>query len=393
FAERQFSLAGLDAVFESERGRARVSGDIQRLRDLASSGIEVVLDADPESAPTGLVSLDLALGLPEGLDAGATVEANGVAARGRFEFEGTIAEPRRLAGIAGESRFEPDPSLLRGVEAPGAAAFAGRVEAGALGERRFELSARPVRRDGTFSYSGRLDEDVGGSGQLRLKDMDANAMTALAGATTALPNPVDLVGSLRHDASGIYLEGLDLASGETRIQGSVDVRFPGSNDELPHVRVDATAPDLHLADLGLDTAPDAETAPEAASRTSYFSTAPLSLKSLATFDLDLDLDVGTLHSKAIDYQSVSFRGQGRGGVVEIASTQRMLGGGESSLELDIDASAARPAVSVNVLLDGIDPGRLRALEDSGDEYSGDIGVEIEIAGHGDSVHEIISGAD
>src|SRR5690606_20753654 len=60
FAERQFSLAGLDAVFESERGRARVSGDIQRLRDLASSGIEVVLDADPESAPTGLVSLDLA---------------------------------------------------------------------------------------------------------------------------------------------------------------------------------------------------------------------------------------------------------------------------------------------------------------------------------------------
>lgn len=393
FAERQFSLAGLVALFESERGRARVSGDIQRLRDLASSGIEVVLDAAPASAPAGIVALDLALDLPEGLDAGAAVEANGAAARGRFEFEGTIAEPRRLAGIAGEFRFEPDPSLLRGVEAPGAAAFAGRVEAGALDEREFELSARLVGSDGTISYSGRLDEDFGGSGQLRLKDMDANAMTALAGATTAFPNPVDLVGSLRHDASGIYLEGLDLASGETRIQGSVDVRFPGSNDELPHVRVDATAPDLHLADLGLDTAPDAETTAEAASRTSYFSTAPLSLKSLATFDLDLDLDVGTLHSKAIDYQSVSFRGQGRGGVVEIASTQRMLGGGESSLELHIDSSAARPAVSVNVLLDGIDPGRLRALEDSGDEYSGDIDVEIEIAGHGDSVHEIMSGAD
>lgn len=393
FADRQFSLAGLDAVFESERGRARVSGDIQRLRDLASSGIEVVLDADPESAPTGLVALDLALDLAEGLDAGATVEANGVAARGRFEFDGTIAEPRRLAGIAGEFRFEPDPSLLRGVEAAGAAAFAGRVEAGALETREFELSARLVGSDGTISYSGRLEEDFSGSGRLRLADMDVNALTALAGATTAFPHPVDLAGNLRHDASGVYLDDLDLAGGETRIQGSVDVRLPRAGDELPHVRVDATAPDLYLADLGLDPTPDQPTTAEPGSRTSYFSTSPLSLKSLETFDLDLELEVHTLHSRALDYESVSFRGRGRRGVLEIVSTQRMLGGGESSLELDIDASAARPEVVVNLMLDGIDPGKFRALKDGEGSYGGDIDVEVRFTGRGDSVHEIMAGAD
>jgi hypothetical protein len=77
----------------------------------------------------------------------------------------------------------------------------------------------------------------------------------------------------------------------------------------------------------------------------------------------------------------------------VESVAQLLGGGNARLNLEADVRGERPEVSLELDLEGIDPGELRALQESPGNYKGDVDLELVVAGPGNSVREILSHAD
>jgi hypothetical protein len=387
YADSVFSLVDIESTFNSRQGHASVRGNISDMASLTADGIHVVLEPFTGTESGGsLHSLDLRADLPDGIDGKASLVAEGLLSTGEFEFEGSIGDLRGLAGIAGRFVFQPRPGEVTIPVAMDAhPVLEGEISVADLHTGRFNLTASIRGGTGSFSYAGVLGQDEEGSGRLMVEGMDPNVLAAMVGASTDFPHVLDLHAMVAHSPRGVTLTDLSLTTGESRLDGRLSLDYATDEGENLKLAVDARSPRLVLADFGLDGGPEDETR--------YFSTEPLDLERLRGIDLDLRLEVERLLSDALDYTDVDLIGNSRKGVLTVSSRQQLLGGGGSTMDIAVDVRGQRPVAGIRLELQGIDPGQLRTVKDSGESYSGDVDVEFDIKGAGESAQEILSNAD
>ncbi len=388
YADGRVSIEDLVAEFQGGEGTVNVRGDVDDL--LAGAAPDLAISQRAANAEArGLRSLEATASLPGGLDQPATLSVSGATHLGEVSFEGTVESPRQRTGIEGAFVFTPREGMVRGVGpgAGGETVLEGRIHVLDVAQRTFRVEAGMRGGSGQLRYDGQLAEDFSGTGRFRVEGMNLNVLAALAGVETRFPNTAHADGTVRHGGDRIALSEVEFFTGATEINGTLVVVLPDDEGRPVAVDIDATSPDLALHDLGLEKTAGGASGEGGKGR--YFSDAPLNLRSLNGLALDIVLDIERLRTSALDYHDVKLTGSGSGGVLDINSTQGLLGGRGSSLVMTIDARTPTPDVRLELLLDSINPGELRAADAGDGSYSGDIDVEMRLHGAGNSVSEIL----
>ncbi len=371
-------LAMRDAEIElsGAAGAVQAKGDLEDVPGLVTEGVRLVLA--PSGAVPGQTRTAL-LSLPEGLDSPGQVELSAGTPFGVVEFSGAIDDPRNLRGISGDYVLTLPASVAAGGERR---RLAGSVDVADFDAGSVAVDGALEGAAGSLSFRGTVEPGSRGLGRLEVTAMDPETLSALLGFEVGLAALLELRSVVAFEPGKVMLHDLAARVGDSDISGSVELStvFPGPPDL--HMRL--TSGVLDLADFGLAADSDREF---------YFSAEPIPVDWIDRVSLNADVSVERLESNGVAYQDVQL-----GLVVSdrrlVADFQRFrLGGGDGSIQVDIENAASGTRARFAATVEGMDPGALMADAEDGADYSGEVDVEIEIAGGGASVREIMSTAD
>lgn len=303
-------------------------------------------------------------------------------------FSGSVRDIESLKGILAEFSYQPalanvssddDFGLVKSVLPR---RYQGRFESEELA-RGFFVDAESEGGDGTLIYQGQYnpDDSSQGNGQLNLSGIDLNALLRNTGIDHEFPYPGDFSALIEYGPSTFKLSDFNLAIRDTRVKGWLE--FSEDQGQSGSLRARLKSSHLEFADFGLT----------GSSGDQYFDDDRLNLASLQKLNLDVELEAGEVVTPALNYQNHRLVAKSSAGHLHILANQQLLGGGNSELTVDIDARSEPPLVAVNASMSNMNPAELRALQQTDGQFSGDVDVQFNVAGSGDSVRQVLSTAD
>jgi len=193
-----------------------------------------------------------------------------------------------------------------------------------------------------------------------------------------------------------------------RIQSETKLTITRVNDK-PFVEGKFTIPNLYLPDIGLNfrmgVDPDAPEKPEPDTSAQpkvekpapavreiqpIFSREPLNFSGLQGFNLDLDVLIDQITGTDFSIDQLSGEIGLNDGVLRVSPMRLTLQGGETDLDLVLDARA-RPSMTLKVTADNLVLGELISQVQTEVPVKGKAHVDIDVKTSGDSVHELMSG--
>ena len=380
YSDGRFSLSGLDASFDGDKGQFRATGSIEDLRTLQTDELNISFQQAKSGESPGTQRIEVEVNADEGITGAADLTGGVNTHSGKLEFSARVANPRKLTGIEGQFRYLPEWSAAL---APGQSGqgFTGVFTFTDVSKGEFTAQGSMLGSEGAFEYRGAVSEGEG-RGRLIVTGMNPNSFAALAGLETDLPDSIQLEAEVIHDAAGVGLENLSLAIGNSDLRGQWSIQY-ANGKAPPRISTRLQSRHLELTDLGVDETPGE----------GFFSGDSLNLDSLKEFDLDFELAAESLITRALEYRQVQASGRSRGGQLKLKADQNLLGGGNAVTSISVDASVEPPWVQFKSNINRIDPGELRAIKDNDEGYSGNVDVEVDIHGRGHSVREIAGNAN
>jgi AsmA family protein len=320
-------------------------------------------------------------------------------ARRHLEFTGTVS--------AADSIPDSAPAALR-IEGSGrlngrTASFVllGDPLAGVQRDQPYHFKLD--ERSGTARLQGRgyLDHpfdfrQLQGSFELRGSDMgDVYYLVGLKLPQTAA---FTFYGKLARDGTRFVYTDLRAASGESDLEGSVNVDRPHGRSRI---EAKLTSRRLRLADVGARAAAGAaapndpvDTAKSPpAQKLLKIPDTPLKVAGLQKSDAVVTFHARQVEAGHIDLDDVSGKLSIDKGVLTVSAIQAKVAGGELSGGAQLDASHAVPRGSLDVVISGAQLEQLRGGHAAMSGLSGPLSLRAQLKGTGTSYHEMATTAD
>jgi AsmA family protein len=184
----------------------------------------------------------------------------------------------------------------------------------------------------------------------------------------------------------------DLASGASKISGHLFASWGGARPSLQGtITSDRLVPD----DFKLGGAEDAaEASPHPAAAKApqrVFSDAPLALDSLRAADADLNLSLASMPAGSVELQNVKGKLSVSNGRLQLSPLTMGLGAGSITVRASLDAGVSPAHFSGTVTVSDVDLSDLIQLWGVEAFLSGRVKGDINLAGSGNSPHELASG--
>jgi len=198
-------------------------------------------------------------------------------------------------------------------------------------------------------------------------------------------------GSVDLAGTKAQISDLNLTAGKTKVTGHVDAAWGGAR---PAIRGAVLSDHIDMADFKTassdsgDQPAASESGKPGAKR--MFSDAPLPLDGLKAADADLDLSVAdfTLGKSAL--KQISAKLVLAEGSLTLAPVKATVGGAPLDVQLKLNAASLPAHLSFGMIGNGVDLGDLQKLGSMAPFMTGKAGANIQLAGEGNSAHEIAS---
>ncbi len=356
-------------------GVVQAKGDLEDVPGLVTEGLRLVVTpsgSNPGPARTALLSL------PGGLDSPGRLDLAANTPFGAIEFSGGIADPRNRRGISGDYLLTLPASAGHGERRR----LAGSIDIADLDAGSLTVDGALEGGTGGFSFRGTVEPGLRGLGRVEVLEMDPETLAALLGFETGLAAPLELQSVVAFEPARIMLHDLSARVGKSDFSGSAELSLapPGK----PDLRMRLTAAVLDLADFGMVGDSDREY---------FFSAEPIPVDWIDRLSLNAEASVQRLESNGVVYQDMLLGLVVNDRRLVADFRQFRLGGGDGSIQVDIENAASGTRARFAASVQGMDPGALMADAEDGADYSGEVDVEIELAGSGASLREIMSTAD
>ncbi|MFT5114674.1 MAG: hypothetical protein ACI8P9_004014 [Parasphingorhabdus sp.] len=388
------SLKNLNANISQNDLALSVNGDIGDLTNLHDSQLEISTAGFHNDSPVGgnassAPPWHLSIFAPKGLKKSVSVNGKIMLVIGALDIFGKAENLSELKGIDLQFEYLPQMSVADSPFSFNLAAaivpekMTGTFVAKDFYTQGFEITARQIDGPGLIQFTGNVDADkaTSGGGKITLKAADPNLFARQAGVDIEFPALTDFEADIQYSDMGLNLSNLTFATGETKIVGNIQFeKRAGATDFL---QLELNSPRINIVDLGFTSKQEDQ----------YFSQDSLNLRMFNHFDLDLKVRADTVLSPALIYQNLVLEARSQQGQLQIEAVQSLQGGGNSLVVIDVDSRPELPRVSVVTKVHNINPGELRALVGESDQYSGDVDIELQVSGEGDSVKDILSSAD
>ncbi len=248
-----------------------------------------------------------------------------------------------------------------------------------------------------LALSGAVEDLTSLAGIKLNVDLDAKSakdVAALFDLPLELEQRLILKGEVRQSGETIHVSGLHATLGDSGVSGELELTgFNRENEssKVPKIKGRLESNNIDLKTMFPEpdkTEKDQESKKDPDAR--VFSTAPLPLAWIKTFDADLNLDVERFRSNSIAAREISTRLMISGGRLRLNPVDAQLYGGIARLRLEVDAEQSPALVDLEFEASGIDPGAVGVLRDDSPIESGIADINLQLTGSGASLAGILS---
>ena len=244
--------------------------------------------------------------------------------------------------------------------------------------------------------SGRVASPREGEGLELILDAAGDQLhdvASLAGQDWPDVGPYKLSLKLGGGGAAYSISDLAVAVGGSRIAGHVEVEVGE-----PRVRAEAslTSSRIDLSDFGSASAPEGEDPEPTSSQVTsarLFSPKPLPVVVLASSDVSVSLAIDTLVGGGVEASDVRLNVHLDASRLELESLGTQVAGGHVDLRVSLDASEGHPRLHGKANVRGVEAGQLALARGSDLVTGGPLDIDLEIAGRGASLRDIMASLD
>ena len=339
----------------------------------------VIEDLDFE---TGAIASNQAVPVSLTLKASRGVAGESIALDGKLQVQANLdteaihVESLALNGSVGRAAGAP---LQYGISAPQLDADLTRQS---VSLPHFSLTLGTAKVDGTLSGTG-LTGDMKFTGTVALAPLAVKDFAGNLGIT--LPRTRDAralsslaaSGSFGYDAAGIALNDLKVMLDDTHLQGNVTVGMGETRSVKFRLSADRIDLDRYRSPVNAPAEPASEPKPDA----SRDESPPLQAQ--GSFAL------GAARAAGIDFTNLTVTVDMKDKITHLHPLEAQLYGGRYSGDLQYDARAATPRISMDEHLAGVDVAQLVADTRAKGRVSGKANIEIKATARGAGADDIL----
>lgn len=251
----------------------------------------------------------------------------------------------------------------------------------------------------TFTVKGEVAEPRSAQGialQLSAEGDSLADMSALADTTLPPLGPYSVSGKLTDEAGGYRIDGLQARMGESDVSGSAGVALGGAR---PKITVALTSAKLDLQDFGVEPQPAAEgtQAPSGdggGADGRVFPADPLPLAALGAVDAIVKFTGQQVIKTPVTLENVAVALVLDNGKLTLDQLDTGISGGTVKASGLVDAGQTTPLINAKITTHQVEVGDLLQTLGVSEVLSGGlVDMQLDVAGSGGSVREIMAGLD
>jgi uncharacterized protein involved in outer membrane biogenesis len=239
------------------------------------------------------------------------------------------------------------------------------------------------------SLRGQVATPLEGSGldlEVALEGSSLAAMSALSGGDLPDIGPYRVSLALRGGGERFAIEKLDLHVGESSLAGDVKIDL---SRKRPRIEAKLASPLLAAADFQ-ESGTAGEGSGAEAKSDRVFSQDPLPLEGLGAADASVSLSAGEVRAGGLSIADLALELRLAKRKLRIDPLRARVAGGRAAIRASLDAGAETPAATLAVELRELVLGELLRSQGSEILSEGPLDLDLEVAGAGASVHEIMA---
>jgi len=269
---------------------------------------------------------------------------------------------------------------------------------GVVGQFDSLLPGEPYPMDLTINFAGidvtlkgQIDDPIAVKGidlAVGVKAATLDGLVPIAGDGVSHIKDIDLQTQVKGDLAGIQLEPLTLKIGGSDLSGAISLALAG---ERPAIKGKLASKRLDVAAL-LPPASEqpAVPAPKAEKATRVFPTDPLALDGMKAIDAEIEYRGEEVVVPAITLKPMAVFLQLKGGRLNVEPLEVGVAGSTILVKAKVDGAASPARIALDVKSKDLDMQKLLAEMGVTDLLEGTADVDVEVAGSGASVADIMA---